>query len=190
MIKLLLLLLLTACNVSGPEQRNVVAEQNTSMPTATVPESCTYRTAANGEPLPDPVCTPGALNPDVTPDTIRTTICKTGWTTTIRPPTTYTDPLKVRLMKAYHTATPSGRTELDHEVPLELGGAPWAVENLWPELPDPPALAIPGATGVNNRKDKVENAGKSAVCAGRIKLEDAQREIETDWTQLASQLGI
>ena len=36
--------------------------------------------------LADPVRTPGVLNPDVTPGTIRSTICKKGWTATIRPP--------------------------------------------------------------------------------------------------------
>ena len=34
-----------------------------------------------------PALTPGALNPDVTPATIRRTICSRGWTKTVRPPT-------------------------------------------------------------------------------------------------------
>ncbi|MGW4529241.1 hypothetical protein [Amycolatopsis sp. NPDC004378] len=36
-------------------------------------------------PLPDPACTPGALNPDVTQASIGSTICVSGWTATIRP---------------------------------------------------------------------------------------------------------
>jgi hypothetical protein len=47
------------------------------------PTSCAARGA-----LPDPACTPGALNPDVTPATIGATICMSGWTATVRPPTT------------------------------------------------------------------------------------------------------
>ena len=34
----------------------------------------------------DPRRTPGVLNPDVTQANIRSTICKHGWTSTIRPP--------------------------------------------------------------------------------------------------------
>src|SRR5579871_4859124 len=34
---------------------------------------------------PDPRCTPGALNPQVTQATIAQTICRAGWTATVRP---------------------------------------------------------------------------------------------------------
>ena len=46
--------------------------------------------------LADPVRTPGVLNPDVTQANIRSTICRHGWTSTIRPPSSYTDALKRR----------------------------------------------------------------------------------------------
>jgi hypothetical protein len=46
--------------------------------------------------LPDPVRTPGALNPEVTQETIGTTICVRGWTRKVRPPPAYTHALKVR----------------------------------------------------------------------------------------------
>ena len=36
--------------------------------------------------LPDPIRTPGAINPAVTQETIGTTICMRGWTRTIRLP--------------------------------------------------------------------------------------------------------
>ena len=48
------------------------------------PGTCHYRTAADGETLPDPNCTPGAISPKVTQDTIATTICRTGYTKSIR----------------------------------------------------------------------------------------------------------
>jgi hypothetical protein len=38
--------------------------------------SCHYRHTSDGQPLPDVSCTPGALNPDVTPTTLATTICR------------------------------------------------------------------------------------------------------------------
>jgi len=45
--------------------------------------------------------TPGVLNPDVTQVNITSTICKHGWTRTIRPPTSYTNELKLRQMREY-----------------------------------------------------------------------------------------
>src|SRR5690242_19992277 len=40
--------------------------------------------SAQAGDLPDPVKTPGALNPDVTQETIRQTICVPGWTASVR----------------------------------------------------------------------------------------------------------
>ncbi|HLX31882.1 MAG TPA: hypothetical protein VKR79_03820, partial [Gaiellaceae bacterium] len=49
----------------------------------------------------DPRRTPGVLNPDVTQTNIRTTICRTGWTRTVRPPVSYTNDLKRRQLREY-----------------------------------------------------------------------------------------
>ncbi|MGW4994883.1 hypothetical protein ACWEQ3_46110 [Streptomyces mirabilis] len=38
-------------------------------------------------PLPDSSCTPGSYNPNVTQSNIHSTICVSGWTATVRPPT-------------------------------------------------------------------------------------------------------
>src|SRR5438552_1703727 len=40
-----------------------------------------------GGRLPDPACSPGAVNPDITPDPalLGRTICKWGWTASVRP---------------------------------------------------------------------------------------------------------
>jgi hypothetical protein len=43
---------------------------------------------------PDPETTPGVINPEVTQANIQQTICVKGWTTTIRPPASYTNSLK------------------------------------------------------------------------------------------------
>ncbi len=68
-------------------------------------------------------CTPGVLNPAVTQSTSKQTVCHSGWTATIRPPTSYTEPLKLKELKAYGYGgrSPSG-FELDHLISLELAG--------------------------------------------------------------------
>jgi hypothetical protein len=131
-------------------------------------------------PLPDASCTPGATNPQVTQANIKSTICKSGWTATIRPPVSVTDKLKRQGIGAYgYTDKSMGSYEEDHLISLELGGAPDDPKNLWPE---------PGASP--NPKDKVENDLNSAVCGGRVKLADAQHAIATDWTTAEHVLGI
>lgn len=134
-------------------------------------------------PLPDPTCTPGVTNPDVTQATIDQTICVSGWTSTIRPPTSYTNPLKEQGIKDYgYTDTSMSDYEEDHFLPLELGGAPKDPKNLWPE---------PHNGDQNSySKDSVENAVKKAVCNGTVTLDAAQQAMLTDWTTAESKLGI
>jgi hypothetical protein len=134
-------------------------------------------------PLPDPSCTPGALNPDVTQSTIDSTICVSGWTATVRPSTSYTNKLKVQGIANYrYSDTSLSDYEEDHFLPLELGGAPKDPKNLWPE---------PHAGDENSSsKDSVENKVKKAVCADQVTLRDAQNAMLTDWTTAESVLGI
>lgn len=127
---------------------------------------------------PDPVCTPGALNPAVTQATIDQTICVDGWTETVRPAESVTEAEKAASMTAYGDTGSLGDYEYDHFVPLELGGATNDPRNLWPE---------PGASP--NPKDTVENELRSEVCDGQISLAVAQREIVKNWVALARSLG-
>jgi len=120
---------------------------------------------------PDPACTPGALNPSVTQQTIDDTICVDGWTDSVRPPQSITDQEKAASTAAYGDTAALGDYEYDHFVPLELGGATNDRRNLWPE---------PGATP--NPKDAVENRLHKEVCAGQITLAAAQHEIAANWT--------
>jgi hypothetical protein len=95
--------------------------------TATVAHADTVTTTCSTAylPLPDPSCTPGVLNPDVTQDTIDSTICVSGWTSTIRPSTSYTNKLKAAGIVDYgYSDTSMSDYEEDHFVPLELGGSP------------------------------------------------------------------
>ncbi|MGH7867359.1 MAG: hypothetical protein ACREP9_06910 [Candidatus Dormibacteraceae bacterium] len=129
--------------------------------------------------LPDANCTPGVANPQVTQSNIQSTICKRGWSKTIRPPVSYTNELKRQQMVAYgESGSPSGYEE-DHLISLELGGNPTDAKNLWPELGASP-----------NHKDKVENALNHAVCNGRMPLVTAQQKIATDWIAAGKQLGL
>ncbi|TQF01358.1 hypothetical protein E6W39_02785 [Kitasatospora acidiphila] len=137
-------------------------------------------------PLPDPNCTPGVLNPDVTQDTIDSTICVSGWTATIRPSTSYTNRLKAQGISDYgYTDTNMSDYEEDHFIPLELGGSPTDPQNLWPE----PHYST-GSGGTSYTKDAVENKLKKAVCSGTVALTDAQNAIATDWTTALSSLGL
>jgi hypothetical protein len=65
--------------------------------------------------------TPGSLNPDVTQATIGSTVCVRGWTSTVRPPTSYTSALKVQQMAEYgETDDPPSAYQEDHLISLEL----------------------------------------------------------------------
>lgn len=120
--------------------------------------------------LPDPRCTPGATDPRVTQSDIGSTICRRGYTRRVRPPESVTEPEKLAAMAAYGDTGSPRRYEYDHLIPLELGGAPNDARNLWPE---------PGATP--NPKDRLERRLNRDVCAGRLSLRAAQREIARDW---------
>ena len=129
--------------------------------------------AAIGLVRADPMRTPGVLNPDVTQATIDSTICRRGWTRTIRPPVEYTNALKAKQMRAYgETGTMSAYQE-DHLISLELGGDPMDPRNLWPE-PYPRAAEM----------DQIENQLNAEVCGGQLTLAQAQqKESEIKHTQ-------
>ena len=125
---------------------------------------------------PDARCTPGALNPAVTQATLSSTICRRGWTSTVRPPVSITEPEKLASMRAYAIPGPASAYEYDHLVPLELGGAVNDARNLWPE----PDYATRSGFYLNP-KDRLEGALKRLVCAGAMTLSRAQRLIASDW---------
>jgi hypothetical protein len=109
--------------------------------------------------------TPGVLNPDVTQANIATTVCRHGWTKTIRPPTSYTNELKRKQMREYGVGGALSDYQEDHLISLELGGHPTDPRNLWPE-PYPRASEV----------DSIENDLNARVCSGQLSLEQAQLE--------------
>jgi hypothetical protein len=129
---------------------------------------------------PDPILTPGALNPAVTQATIGSTICVSGWTATIRPSSSFTTALKIKQIVQYgYSDTMTSSYEEDHLISLELGGAPADPRNLWPE-PYTVTLADGRSTGAHT-KDGFETKLKSDVCAGTITLAQGQSEIGDQW---------
>jgi len=112
--------------------------------------------------------TPGVVNPDVTQENIASTICVHGWNRTIRPPTDYTNVLKVKQMREYGVGGSPSRYQEDHLISLELGGHPTDLRNLWPE-PYPRAAEM----------DSIENELNAKVCDGDMSLDEAQQKEST-----------
>jgi hypothetical protein len=124
--------------------------------------------------------TPGAIDPAVTQDNIESTICAPGYTKSVRPPQAITHRLKVQLLAAYDRTGDLRDYELDHFIPLELGGCPDCVTNLWPE----PYGSSFGA----RQKDRVENYLHRQVCSGEITLRQAQDAVRIDWVKVYNHL--
>ena len=64
--------------------------------------------------------------------------------------------------------------EFDHLISRELAGAD-VEANIWPQ-----AWLEPGSA---RRKDRLENRLHVLVCAGKVSLKAAQREIAADWVK-------
>ena len=120
--------------------------------------------------LPNPALTPGEVFAGATV----AQVCVPGYARGARNvlPEQY---LEVYASYGLAYPQPPGTRELDHLVPLELGGDN-SNRNLWPE----PALPAPGF----HQKDELENVLHDQVCAGRLALDDAQRGIASDWVAL------
>ncbi|MEU1596054.1 hypothetical protein ABZ468_25155 [Streptomyces sp. NPDC005708] len=78
-------------------------------------------------PLLDSSCTPGAYNPDVTQSNIHSTICVSGWTATVRPPTSgFVGEFRERLLLSGANAWFHGRVmSLSFENAQVLASGPW-----------------------------------------------------------------
>ncbi|HEY6379442.1 MAG TPA: HNH endonuclease [Candidatus Dormibacteraeota bacterium] len=120
-----------------------------------------------GGALPNPRLTPGE---SFAAATVRQ-VCTPGYASSVRHVTA----------EQYRTVygayglpypEPSGSYQLDHLIPLELGGDNTDA-NLWPE----PASPTPGF----REKDALENTMHDLVCSGRLDLREAQREMATNW---------
>jgi hypothetical protein len=116
---------------------------------------------------PNRAVTPGAVTAGVT----AAQVCTAGWASAHRH---VTHDQYVTVYSTYGIAYPeaSGSYELDHLIPLELGGSNDNI-NLWPQ----PASPAPGF----HQKDALENSLRSLVCSGQLNLGTAQQAIAADW---------
>ena len=120
---------------------------------------------ADDSTRPDPRFTPGAI---LTTDTA--VVCAPGYSRTIRHTS---GQLRAFVYREYGIDRRQGHYEMDHLIPLGVGGADVAA-NLWPESYDTQSwnAAV---------KDELEDFLHREVCAGRIPIEHAQEEIAEDW---------
>ena len=192
-ITLLVLFLLWGCNTPPIGTDTPVA---THIPIATDTPISTHTAVASDTPvatntlivtdtptvspsdvpfLPNPAWQPGFYNPDVTQDTIQTTICVSGYSSRIRPPATYTDKLKVQQIEQYgYVDKNTADYEEDHLISLEVGGHPTDPKNLWPQ----PRHTTPYNASI---KDTLENTLHKMICSGELPLDTARQAIATDW---------
>jgi hypothetical protein len=113
---------------------------------------------------------PGAIDPHVTQANIHETICKPGYTTTVR---NVPKAMKAFIYRRDGMKRKRGVCcEIDHEISLELGGAN-VPKNLWAQ----PYRPTPGA----HEKDALEDRLHALVCASIITLAEAQKEIAGNW---------
>ena len=126
--------------------------------------------------LPNTKSTPGAVNPNVSQANIRTTICVSGWTATVRPPASYTNKLKFDQLNSGYNLNGDLNAkdyEEDHIVPLEVGGNPSSPLNLFPE---PRHIKLSAFL-----KDQLENRIHRLVCSGQLTLKAGQAVFLTNW---------
>lgn len=127
-------------------------------------------TGATNPGLPNSTLTPGR-----TTNATREDICEPGYTRKVR---SVSASLKRRVYASYgRTRQPGVCCEVDHLIPLELGGAN-SKENLWPQpWNGDPAKNQWGA----KEKDQLENRLHRLVCSGKLDLPTAQQAIARDW---------
>jgi hypothetical protein len=158
---------------------NRVAPKRT---TFAAPEALIVAKAGPSDVYPEVQLTPGVTNPNVTQANIQETICKSGWTATVRPPASYTNNLKKEGITQYgYDDSKLADYEEDHFIPLEIGGNPKDPGNLWPEPYD---TKVSGKTIGAHQKDKVEDLLKKQVCDGTITLKEAQDQMTGDWYKI------
>jgi hypothetical protein len=132
---------------------------------------CYVRKTSGGELLPDPKCTPGAINPTLTDVVLKNPAFRTGC---VRNDVT-SENEKRSTYKWYRTKRPRNNVhltqtcELDHLIPLYLGGAD-TLDNIRPQC---------GPKGVHlddryfKEKDKVEYYLGRQVREGKMDLATA-----------------
>ena len=145
------------------------------------PGSCHFRIAGNGMRLPDPACTPGAVNPTITADVLRDPSFRTG-----EERDDLTSEAAKKVVYDWYGVTPPDDNrgpgqvcELDHLISIGLGGSD-ALENIWPQCG-------PVDVPVGQREFKIKDAHAELGLMRQVKagadLAEIQHKIADDWTQ-------
>lgn len=171
-------------STSSSSQHPPTSQRTTTSVEPTVPRGA-YTPHTAPYPPPTPIVprldvTPGATDPRVTAVTIHNTICARHYRSTVSLSKPEAKLVKVAVMTTYRSAGMPADYQLDHLIPLELGGSN-DQRNLWPEPWERMGARLVGAGHGAESKDKVELALQLKVCAGQITLADAQRLIAADW---------
>ena len=126
-----------------------------------------------GHPRPTTDANPSRSETDAG-DTFHVTVqdlCVTGYTKKVR---NVPAEMKREVYEEYGvTSHGSGDYEVDHLIPLELGGSN-SIKNLWPES----HRTSPWNAQV---KDRLEGKLHELVCSGQLDLKTAQQAIAADW---------
>jgi hypothetical protein len=177
--------LLGACDATSTPsdtQSAPAVETSSPTPTATALTSTATAPAIVTPPTSAPVVVAGIPAGVAMPNVHRTPgdsfagataaqVCTTGWASAHRH-VTAEQYHQVYAAYGIRYPEPSGTYELDHLIPLEIGGDN-ANANLWPE----PASPTPGY----HQKDELENALHHLVCSGELALGVAQHSISVNW---------
>lgn len=142
--------------------------------------SATYRTGG-GMALPDPVVTPGAVDPEIEADPsgaslvvngVEKNICAPHFSAKAIRKTIRNFPrLKRVACEQYGVAACNGSVEGDHLISIEIGGCPDCQQNVWPEPMSEARI----------KDHQVEDVLPKLVCSGRLSLTEAQKCVATDW---------
>jgi hypothetical protein len=119
--------------------------------------------ASNTVLLPRVEHATGWRNPEVRQSNLASTVCKSGYSATIRPPVSYTSFLKREELRYLKLPGSASDYQLDHLISLSIGGSPYDTRNLWMQ-PDSQA----------RRDDRLESRWHRDLCAGRLTLRQAQ----------------
>ncbi len=99
-------------------------------------------------------------------------MCQVGYAAGMRH---YDRKLRNQVFESYGLVDVDRRDyELDHLIPISIGGASDDAKNLWPES----RRTRPWNAEV---KDTLKDVLHREVCAGRVPLKEAQDAIRTDW---------
>jgi hypothetical protein len=170
-----------ACSAPGSTSAGSSTSTSTTVQAAVESTSTSTTPAAVALPppvpvaLPDPAASRAPVSGSVaSPAPTVAQLCTGSYVKKTTPSASVTDPIKAAQVAraASSDKDPSHYVE-DQLVPIELGGAPTDVRNVWPQ---PTALA--------ELKDREERRLRGDVCAGRTTLAAAQAQILAEWGPL------